>query len=193
MSCQGYRGDGLVPVLISLEEAHADVGLVRVVWRSSDRAGLRATLYRTEKHGGWTKYADLTSDGEGRLIYEDRQVVPGQTYGYRIGMFVEGVEGFFGETWITVPSVEELALQDPQPNPSPGNAALSFRLRGLGDARLLLFDLGGREVLWINLRTFTRGEHRINLPESHHFSPGLYFLRLSEGAQTRTRKLCFVR
>ena len=45
------------------------------------------------------------------ITYDDRAVVPGGRYGYRIGIPGRSGEQFFGETWVTVPTATALSLR----------------------------------------------------------------------------------
>ena len=69
---------------------------------------------------------------------------------------------------------------------------LGFKRRVTHKGRLL-FDIGGRRVASIPLGTLRAGTQSMTLAETRKISGGIYFLRLTRGSATETRRVCFVR
>jgi hypothetical protein len=75
-----------VPVLATLLASDATPERVRLEW-SIDAGGVReASLERREETTPWSTLAVLALDGLGRAVYEDRAVVPGARYAYRLAI-----------------------------------------------------------------------------------------------------------
>ena len=83
-----------------------------------------------------------------------------------------------------------LALAGPSPNPSTSReVTLRFSLSGTGAARLDLFDVRGRRVVSPSLAGLGAGPHALRLEGRTALAPGVYVVRLSEGARAVERKL----
>src|SRR5258707_1301403 len=108
----------------------------RTQWPPERTMALRGTVYRADQSGPWSAREAIESDGSGRIVYEDRTVIGGERYGYRLGASSGGNEEFYGETWITVPSADGLILETPSPNPSAADPTIRFTLRGGLSARM---------------------------------------------------------
>src|SRR4029079_13240162 len=87
----------------TLVEAAAETDRVRLRWWSPDAARFAATLEREKGGEGWSPLAQLGADGSGFIRYEDRDVVAGDTYRYRLVVSEDGARRTLGETTITVP------------------------------------------------------------------------------------------
>jgi hypothetical protein len=193
VSCQGYVSDTSVPTLISVEDVEAQWDRIRVSWYSPNSRSSQYTVYRADHPGAWIARASILSSGDGHIVYEDRVVVPGERYGYRLGGPEGSGQAILGETWVTVPRQEELGLETPVPNPSPIDVTVRFSLRGGLPARIVVLDVAGRVLLVRDLRGVGAGGHGIKLFAGRPFPSGLYFLRLTEGSVTRTARALLVR
>jgi hypothetical protein len=77
------------------------------------------------------------------------------------------------------------ALEGAWPNPSSGGApAVAFRLPDGSPALLELLDVSGRRVLEREVGTLGIGRHRVNLASERRLGPGIYLLRLTQGANS---------
>jgi hypothetical protein len=72
-------------------------GAVTITWYADDP---RATVERCTDASAWEPLGSADADGSGRMRYEDRSVVAGKRYGYRLS--IGGVTG--GEVWVTAGS-----------------------------------------------------------------------------------------
>ena len=173
------------PVLVSLVDAVAEDGGVRVVWQASGTLG--ATVERCAGGEPWQPAAQLLADGEGRVVYEDREVEPGQRYGYRLALSDGGEAVHAGEVWVDVPQTARFALRGALPNPAAAGLRVAFTLPTAGPARLELYDVGGRLV---RERTMNLG------PGSHvtelggaELAPGMYLVRLTQGGNSLSSRV----
>jgi hypothetical protein len=84
-----------------------------------------------------------------------------------------------------------LALHGVSPSPARGPLRVDFSLARPERATLELLDVTGRRVLMRDLGTLSPGRHRAELREP--LPAGLYLIRLSQGAATRTAKTVVLR
>lgn len=170
------------PVQISLVDARAEPGVVRLSWYSPAGVGYAGTVWRSEPGGDWTSIGDVASAGTGRIEYEDRSVRGGVRYGYRLGERGAPSTTGSGETWIDVPLAGGFALGGLRPNPaSARDLAVSFSLDSDAPATLELLDVGGRRLLARAVGPLGAGSHVLKL-EGDGIRPGTYFIRLTQGA-----------
>jgi len=185
--------DAIVPVQLSLLSAQADPDRVRLIWYAADGGAVTATVYRRAPEEEWAALGQVSSDGTGRLVYEDRAVSPGARYGYRLGVVDQGRMVFAGETWVEVPRVAGLALEGVRPNPATTALAVTFSLPDAAPARLEAFDLAGRRVAAREVGPLGGGSHEVELGEGRALAPGIYLLRLTRGARVLKARAVIVR
>jgi hypothetical protein len=78
------------------------------------------------------------------------------------------------------------ALDPVRPNPTRGGAlAVHFSLPTAAPARLELLDVAGRRIASHEVGA---GQHSLDLGAGQHLAPGLYLVRLTQGANTRTTR-----
>jgi hypothetical protein len=78
-----------------------------------------------------------------------------------------------------------------RPNPSRGGAlTVHFTLPTDAPARLELLDVVGRRIA---SHEVGMGQHTLDLGAGHHLAPGLYLVRLTQGANTRTTRVAVLR
>ncbi len=179
--------DGPVAVTLSLVSAEAEPGLVRLVWFAADGPSLRATVERRGEAGEWERRSEIASDGTGRLEYQDRDVIPGARYAYRLAYLDEGVEQRTAETWVTVPRLE-LTLRGFTPNPSTGMPRVSFVLGGPSPARLEVYDVAGRKVAGREVGSLGPGRHEVALDGGAPLAAGVYAIRLAQDGRVVTAR-----
>ena len=82
------------------------------------------------------------------------------------------------------------ALERIRPNPvAAARLALDFVLRDAAPARLELIDVTGRRVVDRAVGELGPGPHRVVLSETRGIAPGVYMVRLTQGANTRTQRV----
>ena len=136
-------GDGTTAALLSLVSAEANIHGVKLRWLAPGGTLVAADIYRRARDTEWLRIAPIGPDGTGLITYDDRAVIAGVRYGYRIGVIEGGQQAFLGETWVDVPVTSELALAGFRSNPVHDNRSVAFSLVDASPARLELFDVGG--------------------------------------------------
>jgi outer membrane protein assembly factor BamB len=178
--------DGSTPVLPMMTEIDAGSGRVRIDWYATGSDVVSGEVQRRTGDTDWAPLARIAPDGRGYLSYEDRSVVAGTRYGYRLGIFKDGQEISVGEVWVTAQN-GSASLQGAWPNPAVrGRVLLHFVLAQAAPAEVTVFDVVGRIVLQRSLGRLTPGPHEVNLAETAPLAPGLYLVRLRQGADVRT-------
>ncbi len=173
----------VVPVLASLASVDAQSDRVRITWYMAEPSGV--TVYRRTANSGWIRCATLAPDGSGFLRFEDTSVEPGSRYEYRLGIPRNSEETFAGAIWVEVPiSSPAFALEGVRPNPSDGDLRAHFSLPTAERATLEVLDIHGRRLA--RLEVTGTGHHIVNLAREGRFAPGVYVVRLSQGANVRS-------
>jgi hypothetical protein len=184
--------DGATSTLLSLVSATAEDGQVHLEWFATGDGLSQATLYRRSAGSDWAPLAILSVGGTGRLLYEDREVEAGSSYGYRLGIVEDGAERFLGETWVEVPGGFDLALA--ARNPAREALQCSFTLPRPMHARLEVLDVQGRVVAVLADGDFGAGPRRIQdssvVPSR---GAGLYFVRLVTAEGSLVRRVALLR
>lgn len=175
-----WSPDATTPTTLALVSAEADAGRVHLVWYASERVD--ATVYRSGPERDWTAIGRASSDGTGQIAFDDRKIVPGARYGYRLGIITDGSEVLLGEVWIDVPAGFALALDGLRPNPGMGDLVVSFALASDAPALLEVHDVAGRLVQVRSLRGLGPGRHSLRLDGALP-AAGVYFLKLTQGGR----------
>ncbi len=187
-------GDVPTPVLLSFVSVETDADGIQLTWLAGGSMSAVATVYRSAVGGEWTRVAEITADGTGYLRYTDPIDATATRVGYRLGIVEAGVEGFYGETWVDLPTGEAslaFALDPVRPNPSRGGTlTVRFSLPTNAPARLDLLDVAGRRIASHDVGM---GQHTLDLGAGQHLAPGLYLVRLTQGANTRTTRVAVIR
>jgi hypothetical protein len=85
------------------------------------------------------------------------------------------------------------ALEGVRPNPTKGNGFnVAFALPTGAAARLELLDMSGRRVLAREVGSLGAGPHTVNLAEGRKVAPGLYWVRLVQGANRRATRVAVI-
>ncbi len=187
-----FNADGPVAVAVSLVSVDAEPGRVRLIWFAADGASVLATVERRTETGHWQRLADVTADGTGRLVYEDRAVTPGARYAYRLSHPDGGTVAYTAETWVTVPA-PGFALRGLTPNPSAGDPMVAFSLVSGEPATIELYDIHGRLVLSREVGSLGAGAQSVRLAARGELPPGVYGVRLRQGAAIATARAVVLR
>jgi len=175
--------NGIVATHLALFSSDARSDRVALVWQGPRAGDLTATIDRHLENESWRRIGVATRDADDRLRYEDRDVVAGERYAYRLGYVASGVERFTTETWVDVPTDAVLALEGLRPNPAVGPLDVSFSLPSALAASIELLDLAGRRVIERQVGSLGPGRHLMRLDPGVPIAPGIYWLRLRQGSQ----------
>jgi hypothetical protein len=91
------------------------------------------------------------------------------------------------------PPPSSLALERPRPNPTAGALVVRFELPVTAPARVELLDAGGRPWRTVSLPAAAAGPMQVDLTGGPRLPPGLYFVRVAQGASSATHKVVVVR
>ena len=97
---------------------------------------------------------------------------------------------------VDVPAAPALAFAlDPlRPNPTRSGALIvQFTLPTAAPARLELLDVAGRRLAAHEVGSLGAGQHTLDLGAGQHLAPGLYLVRLTQGANTRTTRVAVLK
>ena len=94
---------------------------------------------------------------------------------------------------VTAGALLAFALEGVRPNPASGDALnVAFVLPSGAAARLDLLDVGGRLVLSREVGSLGAGRHQVKLAAGRGVAPGLYWVRLAQGANQRTARVSVI-
>lgn len=178
---------GTTTVTVSLVEASASAGRVRIVWAVPEGRVLGAE--RRALPADWTALPGAALDGLGRVTLEDTGVVSGRRYAYRLVIAdADGVHRA-GETELEVPVAPELALRSLGPNPGAGAIEVEFVIPVGGPVEIEVFDVRGRRVESWRDSAASAGRHAVTLGASRERAPGVYLVRLRHAGLERTARV----
>ncbi len=184
--------DGPVPTLVELFQAVPTPLGSRLEWRLADPSRFESVeLQRSaEDAGEWTTLArSMVDDGVGEYLDATAPAVAL----YRLaGRERSGASFATAPIRVEADAVRSLTLFAPAPNPTRGNAWISFGLPRAGQVKLSLIDMQGRERGVLVSGPRPAGRHVAQL-DALDLEPGLYFLQLANGGEVRTRKFAIVR
>jgi len=90
--------------------------------------------------------------------------------------------------------ISGLSIDDTGSNPARGGRLrVEFTLPSSEPARLDLFDIGGRRIAGESLDRFVAGSHQVEFGRDSRIVPGIYVLLLTQGAESRTRRVAVLR
>ena len=87
---------------------------------------------------------------------------------------------------------DEFGLAAPFPNPAPSAATIAYRLPSASDVTLTAYDVLGREVAVLEAGRRPAGGGSVTW-STRGLPAGVYFVRLTDGERTATRKVLVVR
>lgn len=174
----------------SLLSAQAETDRVRLRWQVSGAEPVR--VYRRGPTTPWADLGQAVPIGDG-VFFEDRDVKPGERYGYRILVRHDGRDVLTGETWVEIPHELVLALHGARPNPARENLAVSLSLPAEGPVRLELFDLAGRRIGSRQDLILGPGNHIVRPSPFTRLDPGVYVVRLEYAGRRLQARAIVVR
>jgi hypothetical protein len=195
----GYSLDNTVSTLLQEHAATLTDSRILLTWRlSTDGFVERFTIERSEYEAGFLRIDDpdiKIAGTEYRFI--DDTVMPGREYSYRVGLTEEGSSRILFETEIIQIPEAALTLYQNSPNPFNPSTTISWILPGAMRVRLEIFDVSGRPVRLLVDEELEPGQHSFVWNGSGEngsaISSGIYFLRLSAGKESITRKMVLLK
>lgn len=180
--------DSSADLLVSLLTSGAVFDHVDLEWSTAGSWLPGAELDRRGEIDDWRAIADVAPDDDDRFAYQDRAVVSGRSYGYRLTWSDANAVQHSAETWIAVPLDTQFALDGARPNPARfRDLRVAFSLPEEAPGQLALYDLGGRRVAVTDIGSLPPGGHQLRLAPDQSVRAGVYWLRLSQGAKHAAR------
>lgn len=176
--------------LATIALTEVDPSCVHLEWSGSAVAGRQGAVFRSEGNDAWSPVGTATAAANGRLTFDDRSIVAGRRYGYRLDLAGGGL--VTSEVWVNVP-LGALALAGARPNPSRSGAlSVAFSLASDAPASLELIDMAGRRVLRRSLTELGPGPHVVAIERESPLPVGVYAIRLSQSGRTLSTKAAVV-
>lgn len=188
--------------LAGFEATQAGEGTVELTWQTASEtgnAGFRVQ-HRTRSDSGWTRIGFVESKAEGgtatealryRFTAEDLSV---GTHQFRLKQRdLDGSAHLHDPVSVELRMEADLRLSGPAPNPVRGPATVSFAVKEKSEARLTLYNTLGQRVRTVYRGTPVAGEAQTARFDASGLASGVYFLRLTAGGQTKTRRVTVVR
>ena len=179
--------DCATPTIVSLVQSDATPDHVDLGWYSAGGASLAATVFRRGETTDWAVIGSIHADGTGMLSFRDAAVQAGARYEYRIGVQNPGGLQFYGDTWVSVPVSDQLAIQRVS-NPIVGDLKVSFTLPRSEPATIQLLDVSGRTVE--SLRVTASGQASLS---GNGLTSGVYWVKLTQGARTAMARTVYIK
>jgi hypothetical protein len=152
---------------------------------------------------GTEAWSALSGNGLPPDVYSGHTAVQlddGSSPGLALVMLVLG--GLSASVWelndprvdaVGSPVAAALTLEGAFPNPEVGALSVAFVLPDGRPARLEVFDLAGRKIAARDVGALGAGRHVVRLTEEGTLAPGLYLVKLTRGAESRTSKVAVLR
>jgi hypothetical protein len=165
-----------VPALLTLVDAEASPGEVRLEWFAGGTAG-PAMVERRTSGSDWALRGEARALGQGSYTFVDRAEPGRYAYRLRLGNDVSA------EAWLDVPGGAGLALAGFRPNPASNLRTVAFTLASGSPATLSLVDVRGRTIVRRDVGALGPGPHAVDLGAA--VPAGVYFLRLVQDGTVR--------
>ena len=186
-------GSSPTPALVSLVSARAEPGRAWIEWQVAGSEGAKVTVWRRDNTGAWSALGERVPDGEDRVAFEDRAVVEGARYGYRIGFREGGSDVYAGEVSLEIPRAARLALSGARPNPAGRVLTIGYALEDASPATLELYDTSGRRVFARDVGSEGAGAHEFRVAEAGLWPAGVYVARLSQHGRALVSRVVIIR
>jgi hypothetical protein len=177
-----------------LLRAETNAGYARLVWTLGAAGGATILGYRAATDGSWEVLSSLSLDDSLHLVLEDRAAPQGREVEYRLSVATGGAAYFLAPVRVTIPRAPvQLVLERAWTAPGRDAIQIAFALPAGPPARVEVFDVLGRQVAEASLGQFTPGYYTHRVAFRGRAVSGIYFVRLSQGGRSSSRRLSFLR
>ena len=190
---QRYGATGIVATDFSAASITAADGAVRLEWATPERPATELTVFRRDDASAWQSIGTTVVRANGLAEFVDLTAAAGGRFAYRVA--TSGLSPRYSpESWVDVPASYRFSLEGARPNPAIGASfSVAFSLRTHEPASLELIDLAGRRVLSTDVSSLGPGAHVMSLTQGSRVEPGVYWVRLSQGAQSASMRAVVIR
>src|SRR5262249_49587104 len=120
------------------------------------------------------------------VVWTDHRAEPANVYaGLAVADAVTGIS-------IPPAGATRLALNGPRPNPTYRNLIVAFALASAASASLSVHDISGRVVIEREVGSLGAGSHLLDLGGAA-LAPGVYVIRLVQGENLRSTRVCITK
>jgi len=187
-----------LPVELVAFEARPNDGAVELRWVTTSETGNAG--FDVQRRAGTDTWATLTRvSGAGTTaeqqtyrFTDDTLPYDATSAEYRLRQIdVDGGEAFSATRTVDFSAPDQIELRGTAPNPAQFQTSVQYAVPpGVSDAQLVLYDMLGRKVRSVPIRSTGRQTATLSTTD---LAPGMYFLRLSGGGEVRTTKISVVR
>lgn len=192
-----------IPTSISaaLQDVQAEIGVVRLRWVVPDARSTASTVQRRTAVSDWADLGLAPAESGSMVRYEDRSVMPGERYAYRLRVYTVGDQGYSDVVWVSVPTEAgaplSLRLDPVYPNPFEGRTSLNFAVPRDGPVSLAIYTVAGRKVVTILDRALPSGWRSVAWDGrdalGRPVASGTYFAKLEFAGRVQVRKVIVAR
>ena len=174
---------GLAEGMPQLLRTETNSGYACLVWTIGGAAGARVRSYRALGDGNWEAIEGLSIDDSLHLVLKDHSAPPGSEAEY-----------FLAPVRLEIPrDPTKLVLERVWSSPGRDALQFAFALPSGPPARVEVFDVLGRQVARASLDQYKPGFYTHRLEFRGRAVSGVYFIRLSQGTQSNSRRVSFLR
>ena len=177
-----------------LIKVETNSGYARITWEIAPGSGDLFPAYRANDAAEWKLLKVLALTDSSRVVLEDTSAPLGAEVQYRLAIQGQGSIRFLAPVAVNVPS-DPLRLELTRAWPAANREAIeiAFSLPRGPAARVEVFDVMGRRVGELSLSQFAPGIRAARVPMGAHAASSIYFVRLSQGSRSSTRRVVFLR
>ncbi|MBI1795511.1 MAG: S8 family peptidase [Candidatus Eisenbacteria bacterium] len=188
--------DQPVATTVALFRSEPSAEGVRLVWQFTDPSQFTSVAVEraVANSGPWTVLdAPVTTEGANSVAL-DRTAAAGLSYYYRLdATYRSGQTATFGPIQASAgEAITEFALKDGAPNPTAGPTLIEYAVPKIGDVRVSLYDLQGREVAVLASGHHPVGRYQVTWSGDVDGGPaaaGVYFLHMKAAGFAQTRRI----
>ena len=185
---------GLAEGMPQLLRTETNSGYACLVWTIGGAAGARVRSYRALGDGNWEAIEGLSIDDSLHLVLKDHSAPPGSEVEYRLSVATGEAEYFLAPVRLEIPrDPTKLVLERVWSSPGRDALQFAFALPSGPPARVEVFDVLGRQVARASLDQYKPGFYTHRLEFRGRAVSGVYFIRLSQGTQSNSRRVSFLR
>jgi hypothetical protein len=169
-------------------------GYARITWEVEPGSGDAFPAYRATSAGEWNLLSVLAPNDSSHVVLEDKAAPLGEQVQYRLAIQSQGVIRFLTPVAVNVPADPlRLELSRAWPSVHRDGIEIVFALPRGPVARVDVFDVMGRRVGELALNQFTPGIHSARVLMNTPAPSSIYFVRLTQGSRSSTRRVVFLR
>ena len=181
--------DQTTAVLASPFVAHATAERVEVVW---EIAAARTNTFAVERRidtGGWLARGGAVLEGSHRVRFTDPAPPLGRRLRYRLATNDAGRRVTLGEVDVFIPVVPILSLTlRGGGGGSTGAWRAIVTLPAAAEVSLTIVDAQGRHRETLGPNYLGSGQHELPLDSAGQLPPGVYWVRMRSGGETRVAR-----